>query len=282
MNHAIVQRLLVSVLLAGCAAPVETHNPLAIVLPSKWIGDIDSVGFNEPSGIVFSAESDTLFVVGDEGDICEIRLDGELIRQAHIHDGDFEGITIDPSTGFLYIAVEGEERIIELDPGDLSIRREFAIDRQFNGQTVLARGGQGIEAITFAPDADHPEGGVFFVANQSFSLDTDEDVSAVFVIEAPLSSTSSEGQTASITRYFRLGVIDLAGLQYHEDYDTLYVISDAANVIMETTRSGHILRSYAFPGDNQEGITFDDKGFLYIAQDSGGIVKYQWTRREGP
>ena len=37
-------------------------------------------------------------------------------------------------------------------------------------------------------------------------------------------------------------------------------------------------RAYAFPGDNQEGITADPNGFLYIAQDSGGILKLKWLR----
>ncbi len=41
------------------------------------------------------------------------------VKQKRICDADFEGITCDPATGLLYIAVEGEEKIIEMDPGDL-------------------------------------------------------------------------------------------------------------------------------------------------------------------
>lgn len=36
---------------------------------------------------------------------------------------------------------------------------------------------------------------------------------------------------------------------------------------------GRMGRCFAFPGDSQEGIDFDDDGFLYAAQDSGGILK---------
>ena len=280
MTNSSAKLLVVLILLAGCAAPIKNTDPLAIVLPSQWIGNIDQAQFNEPSGIVFYPESETLFVVGDEGDICEIQLDGALIRQKHIRNADFEGITFDPTTGFLYIAIEGQETIIEVDPKDLSVRREFAIQRTFNGDTLLAPGGQGIEAITFVPLADHPEGGLFYVANQSFSLDSKDDISAVFEIEVPLSSTSIEDQTARIAKHFHLGLTDLSGLHYNEERDSLYIISDAANVIMETTRSGRILRAYAFPGDNQEGITLDNGGFLYIAQDSGGIIKFRWNMPE--
>ena len=46
----------------------------------------------------------------------------------------------------------------------------------------------------------------------------------------------------------------------------------------EITRVGEILSAYAFPGNDQEGITVDGEGFLYIAQDSGGIIKLKWDR----
>ena len=41
-------------------------------------------------------------------------------------------------------------------------------------------------------------------------------------------------------------------------------------------KGGQILKQYAFIGDNQEGITLDDEGYLYIAQDSGGIIKIRY------
>jgi len=41
-------------------------------------------------------------------------------------------------------------------------------------------------------------------------------------------------------------------------------------------KGGQILKQYAFIGDDQEGITLDDEGYLYIAQDSGGIIKIRY------
>ncbi len=55
---------------------------------------------------------------------------------------------------------------------------------------------------------------------------------------------------------------------------TLYIISDATNTFWEVTTEGEILRSHALPGQNQEGIAMDETGSLYIAQDSGGIVRF--------
>jgi myo-inositol-hexaphosphate 3-phosphohydrolase len=46
------------------------------------------------------------------------------------------------------------------------------------------------------------------------------------------------------------------------------------------TTAGEFLNSWAFPGDNQEGMAVDEEGFLYIAQDSGGIIKTKWDRQQ--
>ena len=217
------------VILGESAASTETMDPLDILFPYEWVGNIDQANFIEPSGIVFHPGRGTLFVVGDEGDICEIQTDGTLVKQKRIRHADFEGITYVPSTGLLYIAIEGEEKIIEINPEDFSVLRAFTVDRTFQGKVVLKAEGQGIEAITFVPDANHPEGGVFYVANQAFDLDSTEDLSAIFEVEVPLKGSSGADSTAKIVRYFTPGVIDLSGLHYDRINDRLYVISDATN-----------------------------------------------------
>ena len=266
-------------ILIGCSVIIESVDSPDVPFPCQWIGNIDQVDFNDPSGIVFHPGRGTLFVVGDEGDICEIHTDGTLVKQNRIRRADFEGIACDPSTGLLYIAIEGEEKIIEVDPEDFGVLREFVIDRKFRGALVLKAGGQGIEALTFLPDSNHPEGGTFFVTNQCFDLNNEEDPSAIFELAVPLRSGSASDTVAKIVRYFSLGVIDLSGLFYDEKTSHVYVISDAANTLFEITREGKILQTYAFPGDNQEGIAMDANGFLYIAQDSGGIIKVKWNRK---
>ncbi len=256
---------------AGCG---KTFGPqeacVDIVFPNQWVGDIDKIKFNEPSGICWHSQRETLFLVGDEGDLCEIKTDGSLVKQKHIRDADFEGVTHDPSTGLLYVAVEEAEAIVEIHPDTFEVLREFSIPREFDGKTLLAAGKEGIEAITFIPDADHKEGGVFYVANQAFTLSDEQDISAVFQVELPLRSRAGK---AKITGYFAPGVIDLSGLYYDSAADTILVISDATNTILEYSRKGELLSIHAFPGDNQEGITVDSDGFIYIAQDSGGIIK---------
>jgi hypothetical protein len=262
----------------GCnTVPHQQSVSPSIIFPYKWLGNIDKIKFNEPSGICWHSQRKTLFVVGDQGDICEIKPDGTLISQKRIRSADFEGITHDPSTGLLYIAVEGEESIIELNPETLEVLREFSLPRKFDDKVVMKSGGQGIEALTFVPDMAHPEGGTFCVANQSFSPNDEDDISAIFVVELPLRSKTGEPK---LLNYFNPGIIDVSGLYYSHLDGHVFVISDACNIILEYSPTYKLLKEFAFPGKDQEGIAVDDNGFMYIAQDSGGIIKLKWLKNE--
>lgn len=250
----------------------------SIVFEHEWIGDIDQIGFNEPSGIVYHAGRGTLFAVGDEGDICEIETDGKPVKQAHIRDGDFEGITCDPATGLLYVVIEGEEHILEIRPDDFAVVREFEIERTFEGRTLLKPGGQGVEAITFVPDAGHPQGGTFYIGNQSFDAAAEEDPSVICEVEAPLKASGPAVGKAKIVRYFSLGIADFAAFCYDAGSGHIYVVSDASNMLLEITPGGDVVEFWAFPGDNQEGLAMDSEGLVYIAQDTGGVLKVRWRR----
>jgi uncharacterized protein YjiK len=243
-----------------------------IVFLHTWVADIDKADFKEPSGICWHSERETLYVVGDEGDICEIETDGTLIKKKRIRKADFEGVAHDPATGLLYVAVEGDEAVLEINPDSLEVLREFDLPRKLNGRTVMSRKGQGIEGITFAPDSGHPQGGIFHIANQAFSLTNENDLSAVFQFELPLRDKAGEPK---LMGYFEPGIVDLSGLHYDPATGNLFVVSDMTNTVHEYSSDQALLRSYALPGENQEGITADNAGFWYIAQDSGGIIKLQ-------
>jgi uncharacterized protein YjiK len=264
-------------LAVGCRSASDPQTVLrSIVLPNEWIGDIDKAGFAEPSGICWHPQRRTLFVAGDEGDLCEMATDGAVVKEKKIREGaDFEGITYDPATGLLYVAIEEAESVLEIHPETFEVLREFALPRDFRGRTLLKAGGEGIEGITFVPDPGHPQGGTFWVANQAFTLSNEQDISAIFQVELPLRTRTGD---VRITGYFEPGIIDLSALHYDPKTDRILAVSDATNVILEYSRSRQLLSVQAFPGDNQEGVTVDSDGFLYIAQDTGGIIKLKWLR----
>lgn len=212
--------------------------------------------------------------MGDEGNVCEMTTDGKLIKTRNLSDGgkvDLEGITIHTSTGLLYVAVEGKDMILEIDPETLDVTREFPIDRIFKGRILIAAGGQGIEGITFVPGAD---GNMFYISNQSFDLENEDDPSIIMKVRLPLSTAVEGSSDAIIVDYFSPGIIDISDIYYDSRSGTIVAISDAENVIFEMKRDGTLLHARPMPGKDQEGIAVDSDGNLYIAQDSGQIIKY--------
>lgn len=85
---------------------------------------------------------------------------------------------------------------------------------------------------------------------------------------------------ARIIRVLPFKIDDPAAMIYDEETRLLHIVSDADNILVEITLDGKLVKEYAFPGDNQEGLAWDDKGYLYIAQDSGGIIKIQDLRKK--
>ncbi|HUU42721.1 MAG TPA: esterase-like activity of phytase family protein [Planctomycetota bacterium] len=256
---------------------------LWVMLLVAWVAaitgkpvDIDRTGVEEPSGLVYHTGRGTLFAVGDQGKIYEMRTDGRPVKQKDLAEGgwlDLEGVTFDPSTGLLYVAVEGKERILEVDPETLAITREWQIPRTWKGRTVLKAGGQGIEGIAFLPDANHPQGGTFLVSNQGFRDSPPEDASVLVRVELPLRAGADAKVEPKILGCTPMNVYDLSDLCYDTLHKRLYAISDSGNRVYEITPEGKILKDEPLPGENQEGFAADAEGFVYIAQDSGGILK---------
>ena len=251
----------------------ETVASRPVALPYNWIGNITHKQIAEPSGITYHPTRRSLFLADDSGSVHEVDLEGRLIQSKGLNERDIEGITVNPRTGLLYAAVEDDEAILELDPENLIIQREFKIGRNFKGEQLLRKGGMGIEAIAFVPDASHPEGGTFWVGNQSFSLKAKDEPSVVCEVVVPLRSATTKQADGVIIHAYKMDFIDISGLAYDAQGDFLVLISDTTNLLVELKREGTILRQYLLPGDEQEGIVLDGHGYMYLAQENGEIIK---------
>ncbi len=254
-----------------------------IRFPYLWLGvqgyggDIDKQQLREPSGICYHARRNTLFVVGDEGDVAEIKKDGTPVANYTVK-GDLEGITVVPETGLLYIAVEAEDIILEFDPAKGEVRRRFPINRAFNGDPNFLQKktdgfDNGIESLAFVPNPRHPEGGTFYVGNQW-------DPPMIMEVLVPLKSSRDAEAEAKIIRVLPFRMDDPADMYYDPLTGLLNIVDDADNILVEITLDGKLVRQYAFLGDNQEGLCRDDEGYLYIAQDNGGIIKVKDLRKK--
>ena len=273
------------VTILAVAACSTNPNEMNLRFPYEWLdstgfgGNIDRDEFPEPSGIVFHPLRETLFVVSDEGWIEEITTDGVRVMLSRV-PGDLEGITVHPETGMLYCVAEGDDVILEFDPDSKRVTRKFPISREFDGdpnflQKQINMYDSGLESLAYVPDAAHPEGGTFYAGNQW-------DPPAILEIEVPLKSGSGSSSEARIARVLSFDFNDPAAMCFDETRRVLCIVSDADNIYIEMRLDGTRVAVYAFPGDNQEGIAWDREGCLYIAQDSGGILKIQDLRKSGP
>jgi uncharacterized protein YjiK len=278
MKKKSIYLLVILIFLTSCSK--DQYAP-TIRFPYKWLdepgygGNIDQQNIPEPSGICFHPTRKTLFVVSDEGEIAEMEKDGTPVFRMII-PGDLEGVTVNPETGLLYLVKEGDDIILEFDPDLREVIRSFPLNRAYQGnpeyiekRTTLFD--NGIESIAFVGDAEHPEGGTFYIGNQL-------DPPCVMEVQIPLKSSREQDAEAHILRVLPLKMDDPAALYYDPHTGLLNVVSDFDNILVEITLDGRIVREYAFLGDNQEGIVRDDEGYLYIAQDTGDILKVKDLR----
>ncbi|MDH4197447.1 MAG: esterase-like activity of phytase family protein [Candidatus Aminicenantes bacterium] len=263
-----------------CATACKGPDVASLRFPYLWLstpgfgGDIDQQGIPEPSGICYHEARGTLFVVSDEGWVYEITKKGQPLASARV-PGDLEGITVDPATGRLYIVIEGDDVILEFDPDRREVMRRFPVNRAFDGKAEFLEKQRnaydnGLEALAFVPDPSHPEGGTFYAGNQW-------DPSCVVELLVPLRSAAGDAE-ARILRVLPFQMDDPAAIRYDPQTRLLDIVNDADNILAEVTLDGRLVRAYAFLGDNQEGLAKDDEGYLYIAQDTGGILKVKDLR----
>lgn len=253
----------------------------------------------EPSGICFHPGRGTLFVVSDQGWLYEVATDGRNPQDPEVsylravkllrkglrgnlgltqYKGltDYEAITCDPATGLLYIGVEDDEVLLEVDPETLQIREEFPIIRTLpDGRKLRGYDNQGLEGLCFIPDVQKSQYLTFLFANQSYTFDWLENPSAVFRLQ--LSRSESPPRPAYIIgEPIQAGLLDLSALHYDAAAQVVYVVGNAHDIVAQVAwPSGELLRWCRLPGEYQEGLTMDDDGYWYIAQDQGGVLKIE-------
>lgn len=242
----------------GAGTPADLTIERMIPLPS----------IAEPSGVAFHPSRGTLFIVGDEGDLAELRTDGTVVQQRKLDRGSLEGLTVDPSTGRLYVAFEGDDEIFEFTPDGLQALRRFTIERTFAGDTVLAPPLPGIEGIAFRSDASHPHGGTFFVVNQGASVANDRPV--VLHLDVPLRTPG--GGRATILAVYPMTTLDLSGIVHDPGSNRLLVIIDRGDLLLELDTGGRTRATLPLPGIDQEGIALDGAGRLFVAEESGELL----------
>lgn len=236
-------------------------------------GTIASI--KEASGICYVAETDTLFVVGDNGFVYEIDKNGLRLNEKDLRwtdNNDFEGIAYDDQRDLLYIALEGVDNILVLDR-DLNYLREINIKRQDDsGRDILAKGDEGLEGITVYD-------GAVYLSNQSFDKLPKSDPSVLIKLD------SVDSDKASIEEVIDTGYENISGMTFHNDI--LYLVSDTGNLLIKYDIINYkVIDDQPIKEINKvlvdvslEGVAFDNNGYIYFAIDDkieGKILKYKF------
>lgn len=245
--------LLPLLFLAACANPLSPPKHRITKMP-------------EASGICYDSLQNTLFAVSDRGILYELATDGKILRQNHLGDYDLEGITCDPKLHMLYAAVEGKDNILLIDSQTLHIKKEVSIKRTFRGEKLLLKDKEyGLEGITLSED-----GKLLFLSNQSHHKYPHSDPSVIIMVK----TKDLQKNKVAIKAFIDPRKKDIAGLAYRNGF--LYMVSDTNNRLYRYNFSKKkIDRKIKLPKFAQEGITFDNRGNLYLTDDNGAVLKYR-------
>lgn len=232
---------------------------------------LEAPGVREPSGIAFAPARGTLFVVGDEGSLVEITSAGKLVGPIAT-SGNLEDVAVHTPSGRLVLLSEKKSELLVYDPKTGQRTGKFKMDDLALLGEERADKNQGFEGIAFRPEAGHPGGGVFYLVHQR------APALMVAVAFDPLAANGTIGADALIRRTTVPNREDLTAVTYDAALNRVFVIADSKDRLVMLSPSGDEQAEIVLPGAQQEGLTFDAEGNLWIADDRAGLLVFRGAR----
>ena len=215
--------------------------------PTHKIANID-----EASGISYCQESNTLMVVSDEGSFYELTTNGEILSEHKLGDYDLEGVVCEKK--HLILAVEKGELLV-VSRADLTMKK-----LKIKGQGFTLTKKHGIEGITKI--------GKFYY----LSIQEKKQKKNAKILVVKLGANH-----AKVVEVINSNIIDTAGMEFHNKL--LYIVSDKKDKLyIYNLKKNKIKKKIKLPKFAQEGVTFDNNGNIYFADDDGAVMKY--TKKE--
>ena len=211
----------------------------------------------ELSGLCMTKDSTALWAVGDEGAICKVSFSG-VVTPVLITRLDAEGITLNPATGDLYIAVEGDQMVCRLKAPDYQTLDTLfyikeAIEEDFDNN--------GLEGISFYKDS------LLFIGSQEDALLWTCKLDGTIVSRRSLMDETSL-------------IEEIAGLCYDPVKNWLWVTdSDACKLFLFSAETFDLLASYDIPSiENAESICVDrTHGYVWVGSDEDSPKIYRFS-----
>jgi len=207
----------------------------------------------EASGISYCNNSDTLVVASDEGSYYEINPQGKIVQKIKLGKYDLEGVVCEDEQ-FVFAIENKGILIVDRKTGK---KKKVHVDTSYQGKKrKLFDKKEGVEGIAKVDNT-------VYLAKQSKKKKR-SFIAVVKLIPYP-------GRIVDIIEHH---IADTAGLTYHNGY--LYMVSDKKDKLIKyDLGKKKIVQKVKLGKGAWEGIAFDKKGFVYLADDDGRVVKYE-------
>ncbi len=227
-----------------------------------------ALGLSEPSGIAFHAALDHLFVVGDRGAIAELDRDGHLLRVGAV-GGDLEDVVVHPPSGELLLVSESAASLIRLDPRTLAERGRCRLDAPALLGVDRTTPRAGFEGIAFRPHPASPGGGVLSLAHQR------DPAAVVHLALDPAAPCAPAIGAEGVRERWRLRHCSLKALTFSTALGRYLAIDGRRDELLVLGAAGRLQAVRPLPGVQPEGLCFDTRGTLWIADDRRGV--WRWS-----
>lgn len=203
----------------------------------------------EASGISFCKNTETLIVANDEGSFYRLSKEGKILSQHTLGRYDLEGVVCEEKR--LVFAVE-TGALLFVDRKTLKQEK-----RKLKGKSFTLSKKAGIEGIA-------KKGEYYYLSLQAKKKKN-----------AKLLVVKIGANHAKVVETIKHGIIDAAGLQFKGQ--KLYIVSDKKDKLyLYNLKKKSIEKKIKLEKFAQEGITFDNHGNIYFADDNGGVLKYDF------
>lgn len=258
-----MKKLVISTLLSMTSIHASAFDLADYSLTATYL--LPAVAASEASAVSWNWNTDTLFVLGDEGDtLVEVSKTGVQISSMTLTGfDDTEGLTYIGGGKFIITEERLQDAYLLTYSAGGSVARSSLASLSL-GATV---GNIGIEGISY----DRASGD--YIAVKEKSPQAVYDVSMNFA-----------ANTISVTSLFSpsLSVADLSDVQTLSNYtallgtseqDNLLIYSQESARLMEVDRAGNVLSSLDFSkvAGDIEGVTIDANGTIYLVGETPAL-----------
>lgn len=224
-------------------------------LPVMGDYKVYNVDVEELSGLCLSHDGSMLVSCGDQGVVKYITFDGQAAA-FHEQFADMEGITLDPNTGDLYLALEWDQEVHRMKaPFYDTLERMFPVQEAIDSNY---RNG-GLEAVEYYKDD------ILFVGSQENANLWQYRLEGTMISKISLAAFTTE----------------VAGLHYDAEADWLWVMDSNERKINICTVDGTFVTSYDIPFiENAESVCVDrSRGCVWVGSDEDSPKLYRFDFR---